>query len=100
MNDISFNSTQVINGASYASMSSNKLIIQGATVGCFAIEDSSGKLILAPQTKIGDSVEVDLTGFAIGSGVWHVRFPRGEPGQNTSGGINSSEAIMYALLFN
>lgn len=100
MNDISFNSTQVIEGSEYASINNDILIITGATVGSLAVEDSDGNLIFAPQTKLSNKVLVDLTGFQIGSSVWHVRFPRGESGTNTSGGINESQAVLYSLLFN
>lgn len=96
MTDIEFTSTEVISGE--ASISSGVLTIRGAKVGCLAVEDSSGRLILAPQTQVGQDVEVDLSGFQIGSSVWKVHFPRGEAGSNTSGGISMRQALMLALL--
>lgn len=99
MDDISFNSQEIISGREYASINGGILTIYGATVGSLAIEDFSGNLILAPQTKTGDSVVVDLTDFQIGSSVWHVRFPRGDKGENTSGGIDDQTAVLYSLLF-
>lgn len=99
MDDISFNSEQILSGSSYSSISNGILTIDGATVGCLSIEDGDGRLVYAPQTKSGSSVIVDLTQFTIGSSTWHVRFPRGRQGENTSGGIGRNEAVMYSLLF-
>lgn len=89
MNDISFSKKDLIEG---------KLVVQNAVVGGFAIEDSFGQLVLVPQLRTFDGVEVDLSGFEI-VGNWKVRFFRGEPGKNTTGGITSLEAIIYALIF-
>lgn len=99
MNDIAFNSSQIISGSSYSSINNGILSISGATVGCLAVEDHNGKLVYAPQTQSGDAVLIDLSQFNIGNSTWHIRFPRGESGSNTSGGIGRSEAIMYALIF-
>ena len=99
MNDISFNSEQVISGSSYSSISNGVLTISGATVGCLAIEDNNGRLVYAPQTQKDGYVEIDLSQFIIGNSVWHIRFPRGEPGINTSGGISLNDAVLYSLIF-
>lgn len=97
MTDIEFTSSEVISGN--ASIEDGILTVSSAKVGCLSIEDSSGKLIIAPQTQVGEDVEVDLSGFQIGSSVWKIHFPRGESGSNTSGGISTSQAIMLAFLF-
>lgn len=89
MNDYTFSASDLVE---------EKLVILGAVVGGFAIEDSSGQLVLAAQKRTPDGVEVDFSRFNV-SGSWRIRFFRGDPGTNTSGGIGSSEAMMYALLF-
>lgn len=76
----------------------NKLTVKGAVVGGFALEDPSGQLILAAQKSSLEGVEVDLSGFDT-KGNWKVRFFRGEAGKNTSGGISSNDALIYALMF-
>lgn len=75
----------------------NKLIVPNTVVGGFAVEDSIGQLVLVPQARIGTDVELDFTGLSV-TGMWKIRFFRGEAGSNTTGGISSSEAMMYALL--
>lgn len=89
MNDYTFSASDIVEG---------KLIVPGAVVGAFTIEDSSGQLVLAAQQRTSDGVEVDLSEFEI-AGSWSVRFPRGEPGKNTTGGITETEALIYALTF-
>ena len=79
-------------------LSNNCLFIPGSILGGFSIEDSSGQLVLAAQKRTPDGVEVDLSEFEI-TGSWKVRFFRGEPGKNTSGGITETEALIYALTF-
>lgn len=89
MNDYIFSASDLVE---------EKLVILGAVVGGFAIEDSSGQLVLAAQKRTSDGVEVDLSEFEI-TGSWKVRFFRGEPGKNTTGGITETEALIYALTF-
>ena len=89
MNDYIFSASDLVE---------EKLVILGAVVGGFAIEDSSGQLVLAAQKRTPDGVEVDLSEFEI-TGSWKVRFFRGEPGKNTTGGITETEALIYALTF-
>ena len=89
MNDFSFTSSDLING---------KLTIQGAIVGGFAIEDGSGNLVMPSQKSITNGVEVDFSRFNV-QGTWRVRFFRGDPGRNTTGGISPSEAMIYAMVF-
>lgn len=79
-------------------LNDNKLFIQGVVVGGFAVEDNASQLIIPPQKRSGNGVEIDFSEFNV-SGSWRIRFFRGDPGTNTSGGISSSEAMMYALLF-
>lgn len=88
MEDISFTQSNLTN---------NKLILQNAVVGGFAVEDNTGQLVIPPQKRTGELLEVDFTGFTI-QGTWKIRFFQGEPGVNTTGGISSNEAILYALL--
>ena len=89
MNDFTFTFEDLDNGI---------LLVQGTVVGGFAIEDGSGQLVLTAQRRTESGIEVDLSDFDI-IGVWKVRFFRGDPGRNTSGGISSSEAMIYALIF-
>jgi len=74
------------------------LTVPVTTVGSFAIEDGTGQLVLTPQRKTESGIEVDLSDFNV-VGVWKVRFFRGEAGKNTFGGISSTEAMIYALVF-
>lgn len=89
MNDYTFTSNELTDGV---------LLVKGTVVGSFAIEDSSGQLVLTPQRRTESGIEVDLSDFVV-DGVWKVRFFRGEAGKNTSGGISSKEAMIYALIF-
>lgn len=89
MNDYTFSASDLVEG---------KLIVPGVVVGGFAIEDSSGQLVLVAQKRTSGGVEVDFSGFEV-TGNWKIRFFRGEPGKNTTGGITETEALIYALTF-
>lgn len=79
-------------------LTDGKLIVSEAVVGGFSIEDNEGKLIMPSQKRITGGVEVELSAFTV-SGSWRVRFFRGKPGENTTGGISSQDAMIYALTF-
>lgn len=89
MNDYAFNVSDLTDG---------KLLVAGAVVGGFSIETPAGQLIIPAQKRSAAGVEVDLSGFEV-AGNWKVRFFRGEPGRNTTGGISAREAMIYALTF-
>lgn len=89
MTDFPFSSTDLVNG---------KLEIPGAALGGFSVEDAAGNAVYPYQRRISTGVEVDFTDYGVTTN-WWIRFFRGEPGINTTGGITESEAIMYALIF-
>ena len=97
MEDVIFNSSGVISGQ--GNFSSGILTLTGVRVGCFSLEDEEGNLIYTAQKQVGQNAQIDLSMFEIGEAVWKVRFPRGQNGKNTSGGISDKEAILYSLIF-
>lgn len=89
MEDVKFTSADLTNG---------KLVLQGVQVGSFSIEDENGWLVLAPQRRTNSGVEIDLSSFDI-EGEWMIRHLKGHDGLNTTGGIDSYEALLHAIVF-
>ena len=56
-----------------SSLSSNKLIVENATVGTFAILDNSNSLVIPNMKQVDTSVEIDFTGWTV-TGNWTIKF--------------------------
>lgn len=56
-----------------SSLSSNKLIVENATVGTFAILDNSNSLVIPNMKQVNTSVEIDFTGWTV-TGNWTIKF--------------------------